>query len=125
MTKSIARSPKRTPPSTTPTLRLSPYAWAKLLHLRDRGRTEVGGFGVSSADDLLRVEDVCLVRQFCTRVTVRFDDSAVADYFDSQVDAGLAPERFGRVWVHTHPSSSAQPTTVDEVTFLRCFGTAD
>jgi len=29
-----------------PTLRFSPYAWAKLLYLRDRGDSEVGGFGI-------------------------------------------------------------------------------
>jgi hypothetical protein len=95
------------------------------LFLRDWGRTEVGGFAVSAADDPLWIEDVQLVRQTCTPVTVRFEDQAVADYFDAQVDAGLAPERFARIWVHTHPGNSAQPTTVDEETFLRCFGTAD
>ena len=45
-----------------PTLRFSPTAWAKLLYLRDRGQTEVGGFGITASDDLLRVEDVQLVR---------------------------------------------------------------
>ena len=30
---------------TTRPLRLTPYAWAKLLRLRDLGDTEVGGFG--------------------------------------------------------------------------------
>ena len=45
-----------------PALRFSPYAWAKLLYLRDRGDTEVGGFGISCPEDLLLVEDVRLVR---------------------------------------------------------------
>src|SRR5687768_13983314 len=87
----------------TKPLRLTPYAWAKLLHLRDLGNTEVGGFGISARDDLLLIEDICLIKQFCSEVTVRFDDEAVADHFDQQVDAGLPPERFARVWVHTHP----------------------
>src|SRR4051812_35743192 len=38
-------------------LRFSPTAWAKLLFLRDIGDTEVGGFGITPADDLLFVED--------------------------------------------------------------------
>ncbi|MBN8625679.1 MAG: hypothetical protein J0M17_09330 [Planctomycetes bacterium] len=42
-----------------------------------------------------------LVRQTCSAVTVKFDDIAVADFFDEQVDLGLAPERFSRVWIHT------------------------
>ena len=126
MTKTIRRRITETLPArANPTLRFSPYAWSKLLYLRDRGCTEVGGFAVSAADDLLLIEDLHLVRQSCTPVTVRFDDQSVADYFDRQVDAGLVPERFARIWVHTHPGNSAQPTTVDEETFLRCFGTAD
>ena len=86
-----------------PALRFSPTAWAKLVCLRDCGPTEVGGFAISAADDLLAVDDVQMVRQTCTPVTVRFDDQSVADYFDRQIDAGLQPERFSRIWVHTHP----------------------
>lgn len=58
-------------------------------------------------------------------MTVEFDDEAVADFFDEQVDAGLKPEQFGRIWIHTHPGSSAQPSRTDETTFARCFGNAD
>src|SRR5687767_11059226 len=108
-----------------PRLRLTPYAWAKLLYLRDRGPTEVGGFGVSHPERLLLVEDVRLVEQLCTPVTVKFTDEAVADYFDAQVDAGHRPEQFGRIWVHTHPGDSPFPSVTDEETFARCFGSTD
>ena len=47
-------------------LRFRPTAWAKLLFLRDYGQTEVGGFGITPADDLLYVEDVRLVKQVCS-----------------------------------------------------------
>jgi hypothetical protein len=113
------RRPKRPP------LRLTPYAWSKLLALRDLDETEVGGFGVSSPHDLLLIEDVHLVRQQCTSVTVKFDDESVADYFDQQVDQGRTPEQFGRIWIHTHPGDSPQPSSTDEATFARCFGAAD
>ena len=109
----------------TPTLRFSPPAWAKLLYLRDRGETEVGGFGICCSDDLLRVDDVQLVRQTCTQVTVEFDDESVADFFDHQVDAGLRPEQFARIWIHTHPGDSARPSSTDEETFARVFGGSD
>ena len=65
------------------------------------------------------------MRQNCTAATVRFDDAAVADHFDECVDAGLAPERFARVWVHTHPGHSARPSGTDERTFARVFGGCD
>jgi len=108
-----------------PTLRFNPYAWAKLLYLRDHGPTEIGGFGLSAEDDLLLVTDICLVRQFCTAISVRFDDTAVADFFDLQVEDGLKPQRFARLWLHTHPGASAEPSSTDEETFARCFGGAD
>jgi len=95
------------------------------LYLRDRGPTEVGGFGIAPADDLLYVEDIQLVRQTCTVVSVAFDDTAVAELFDEQVDAGRRPDQFARVWIHTHPGESAEPSHVDEATFERVFGACD
>ena len=109
----------------SPQLRFSPTAWAKLLFLRDRGTSEVGGFGVTRPDDLLYVEDVQTVQQQCSVVTVEFDDAAVARFFDDQVDAGRQPAQFARVWIHTHPEISAQPSGTDEDTFARVFGSSD
>jgi proteasome lid subunit RPN8/RPN11 len=108
-----------------PRLRFSPTAWAKLLFLRDRGPTEVGGFGIAPAVDLLYVEDMRLVQQTCTSISVAFDDLAVAEFFDDQIDLGRRPEQFGRIWIHTHPGESAQPSHVDEETFDRVFGPCD
>ncbi|TWU40048.1 hypothetical protein Q31b_33920 [Novipirellula aureliae] len=95
---------------------------AKLLYLRDVGPSEVGGFGISNADDLLLVEDIQLVEQVCSVVSVEFDDDSVADFFDQQVDMGRQPEQFARIWIHTHPGASPSPSGTDEETFERCFG---
>jgi hypothetical protein len=96
-----------------------------LLFLRDTGPTEVGAFGISSPSDLLLVEDLVLLQQDCTEVTVRFDDGSVADHFDRQVDLGRTPEQVGRIWIHTHPGSCPLPSRTDETTFSRCFGSSD
>ena len=85
----------------------------------------MGGFGISSADDLLLIEDIAMVDQICTAVSVEFNDDAVADYFDEQVELGRKPEHFGRIWIHTHPGSCPQPSGTDEETFRRCFGSTD
>jgi hypothetical protein len=95
------------------------------LFLRDQGETEVGGFGVASSDDLLHVDDIQLVRQSCTSVSVRFDDESVADFFDRQLDSGRRPEQVGRIWIHTHPGSCPRPSVTDEETFARVFGRTD
>jgi proteasome lid subunit RPN8/RPN11 len=106
-------------------LRFTPYAWAKLQFLRDLGPTEIGGFGISSKDDLLLVEDVGLVKQTCDWASVQFDDDDIARFFDEGVDAGLQPEQFGRIWIHTHPGGCPLPSSTDEATFMRVFGGCD
>jgi len=114
---------RRAPPR--PSLRFSPYAWAKLLYLRDRGETEIGGFGLSAVDDPLLIVDILIVKQRCSVVTVAFDDEAVADLVDELVDHGIHPERFGRIWIHTHPGDCPLPSGTDEATFRRVFGRND
>ena len=105
-----------------PVLRFSPPAWAKLLYLRDLGETEIGGFGISSPSDLLHIADLRLVHQNSTATSLRFSDDGVADYFDEQVDAGVGPQLFSRIWIHTHPGDCPQPSRTDEETFARVFG---
>lgn len=106
-------------------MRLTPYAWSKLLFLRDAGPTEIGGFGISSACDLLLIGDVRLISQVSSVASVKFDDAAVADHFDREVDAGRNPQEFARIWIHTHPGHSPAPSLTDEETFDRCFASAD
>lgn len=108
-----------------PVLRFTPTAWAKLLCMRDLGPVEVGGFAITSPDDLLLVEEFVTVRQLVTVASVTFDDAAVADFFDQQVDAGRQPQQFLRIWCHTHPGDSASPSSTDEDTFARVFGRSD
>lgn len=118
-------NPLMTKRTSNPVLRLTPYAWAKLLFLRDIGPTEVGAFAQSDPNDLLLIQEIHLIKQQSTAVTVSFQDAAVADYFDAMVDRGLSPEVSGRIWVHTHPGDSAEPSYTDEATFSRCFGPSD
>jgi hypothetical protein len=106
-------------------LTFSPLAWLKLQFYCHAGNTEVGGFGLSHADDLLYVEDVIIVRQRCSFATVRFEDAAVADLCDDMADAGIEPQRYLRLWIHTHPGVSVEPSDVDETTFTRVFGDCD
>jgi hypothetical protein len=130
--KTLARDPRplilRLPDHNRPRrplLRFTPTAWAKLQFFRDRGDTEIGGFGVAAPHDLLLIEEFITVRQVTTCVSVAFDDLAVADCFESQVDAGRKPEQFGRAWLHTHPGDSPTPSGSDEHTFRQVFGRYD
>jgi proteasome lid subunit RPN8/RPN11 len=106
-------------------LTFAPLAWLKLQYFCHSGDTEIGGFGITRPKNLLYVEEFRTVRQAVTPMTVRFDDSAVADFFDESVDQGLVPAQFGRIWLHTHPGESAIPSGTDEDTFARAFGGCD
>jgi hypothetical protein len=103
----------------------APLAWLKLMFHLHAGDTEVGGFAITAEEDPLYVQDILTVCQQSTIITVKFDDIAVADHFDKCVDAGLKPDRFARIWWHTHPGSSPEPSVTDEETFDRVFGTCD
>ena len=89
------------------------------------GDTEVGGFAITAEDDPLYVQEFLTVAQNVSMASVEFHDSAVADYFDQCVDQGLKPERFARIWCHTHPADSPRPSLTDEETFARVFGGCD
>ncbi|QDT66652.1 MPN domain-containing protein [Calycomorphotria hydatis] len=108
-----------------PVLRFTPYAWAKLLFLREAIDVEVSGFGITSPEDLLFVEEIFLVPQTGSVAFTSMDDGGVADYFDTQVELGRNPAEFGRIWIHTHPGRCPQPSGTDEETFQRCFGGTD
>ena len=109
----------------TQALTFSALAWLKFQFLCHAGPTEVGGFALSHPDEPLFVEDVLVVQQNCTVVSVSFEDVAVADLFDEMADAGIPPNRFARIWLHTHPGASVDPSGVDETTFARAFGACD
>lgn len=108
-----------------PALEFAPDAWAKLLYFCHRGESEIGGFGVSGPGESLRVREFLTVCQRAGPASVAFSDEAIGDYFDAQADAGRHPQQFGRIWLHTHPGSSAQPSATDEETFGRAFGSCD
>lgn len=108
-----------------PRLTFSPSAWAKLLFLRDAGETEIGGFGISPPEGLLHVDDLVLIPQRTSVASVEFDDEAVADYFEEQVQVGRQPKEFARIWIHTHPGICPLPSPTDEMTFARVFGHCD
>lgn len=115
----------RPPPRCRARLSFAPKAWLKLMWFCHAGDTEVGGFGLTAPGRPLYVTDFLTLPQEVTPISVRFPDEAVADFFDRNIDRGLTPERFSRIWVHTHPGSSARPSMTDEDTFHSAFGACD
>ena len=108
-----------------PRLVFAPLAWLKLQMFCHTGDTEIAGFGISAKTNLLYIEEFVTVKQRASSVTVALDDGAVADFMDRCVDAGVEPQCCMRVWCHTHPGSSPEPSYTDEDTFARVFGSCD
>ncbi len=71
------------------------------------------------------LEDIAVLKQKATSVSTNMDDTALADFTDDMVDAGRKPEQFLRIWLHTHPGSSVDPSHTDEITFREAFGDCD
>jgi len=102
-------------------LRLTPYAWAKLMWMRDKGNTEVAGYCVTGTSDPLLVTDFVLIKQECTIVTFDLDSEDIVEYTDRMMDEGLAPWQCMNILAHTHPSNDTTPSGVDEENFEAAF----
>lgn len=76
-----------------------------------------------SEASVLLIEDVIMIKQVNSAASVEFDAGAVADYMDQLVQEDKSFEDYLRVWVHTHPSDSTTPSSMDETTFHETFGT--
>ena len=69
----------------------------------------MAGFAITDPGDPLYVVDFATVKQEADWATIKFDDEAVADFFDQQVDAGRKPEQV-RQSLAPYPSGR-QPST--------------
>lgn len=90
---------------------------------------EVSLMGVSAGeegDDLITVEDFVCVPQECTSGNTEPTDDGMAIYFENMMfDRGIMPNRCGRIWAHTHPGQSPQPSGTDEDTYRKWFSQAE
>jgi hypothetical protein len=69
---------------------------------------------------------VVTLPQECSVAFVRFDPVGLADYQERMVcERKLPHERFFRIWLHTHPGSSPNPSGVDETNFSEFFDQCD
>lgn len=108
-----------------PTIRFTPFAWSKLLFLRDCGSTEVSGFGITAKNDLLLVEDLRV--WWLSNAPRPVFSSAIPPFrlFDDTSHAQHRDRNSGCIWIHTHPGDCALPSDADEHTFAHCCSTVN
>lgn len=97
--------------------RFSPYAYQKVIYMRDKGGTEVSGFCITDPNEKDLITDFQLVKQACTSVTTDMDKEGMSDFLTNMAEQDIAPAECMRVWLHTHPGSSPSPSGTDEKTF--------
>lgn len=115
-------------PSHSPRLTslvLSPLAYLELQFHCQHADTEIAAMAISSEHDPLYVERIQVLKQTASPCFVEMDDAAVADHIENCAELGIPPARCGRIWMHTHPADSADPSITDEQTFSRAFGGCD
>lgn len=90
---------------------------------------EVSLMGISvgeEGDDLLTIDDFKCVPQECTAGNTEPTDEGMAIYFENMMlDNGIMPNQCGRIWAHTHPGVSPQPSGTDEETYRKWFKDAE
>jgi len=101
-------------------------AWAKLNQFLHKKKLEVSGFGIAEdPEDLLLVTDFITVPQVCGVASTEMDDEGVAAFHEKMAwERELKHDQFLRIWIHTHPGDSAQPSSMDEETFAKEFGSS-
>ncbi len=107
------------------TLRFTAYAYSKLLWMRDRGNTEVAGYGITTTEDPLLVTDFVLVKQECTGVSFDLDPNDIVDHQERMMDKGIPPWACMDILIHSHPGNSPQPSDTDEKNFVKAFSHPD
>ena len=106
-------------------LSFTPYAKAKIHHIRDIGSTEICGFGISTIENPTLVIDFVMVPQKCTSATAEMEDDGLLVYQDAMLAKNYDPWQFRSIWIHTHPGSSANPSGTDETTYTKFFKDKD
>ena len=102
-------------------LRFTPYAWAKLVWMMNRGSTEVAGYGVTATKDPLLITDFVLIKQKCTSVSFDLDQNDIAEYVERMTDNGLPAWAYMNILCHSHPGNDPSPSGVDEDNFEEAF----
>ena len=102
-------------------LSFTPYAWAKMLYMRDRGNTEVAGYGVTGTEDPLLVTDFRLIKSECTGTSFDMDPDDGAEFMETMLDVGLMPWQYSNILIHTHPGNGPNPSGTDEKNFMKAF----
>lgn len=106
-------------------LTMSPRAYWHLHWLCQRTPDEVSCMGILAQAGEFRIQDVILVKQIVSTVSVDLD---MVWWADKQVELyekdAIEPWQTS-AWIHTHPQGVKKPSATDEETMAKSFGSWD
>lgn len=97
-------------------IRISPHAYQKVAFFT-RKDVEVGGFAITSPEDPSLILDFVVLPQTSSSCEFDFSPDGMQNYLNEMVDAGISPNNCFRMYIHTHPGNSPQPSSVDNEQF--------
>ncbi len=106
-------------------LRISPFAFAKMVFWRDCGDTEVAAYATTKTHDPLLITDFRLIKQECTSIKFDLDTNDLAEDVERTLDDGLCPWQTHNILCHSHPGNSPNPSGPDEINFQKAFSHPD
>lgn len=106
-------------------LRISPFAFAKMVFWRNCGDTEVAAYATTKTRDPLFITDFRLIKQECTGITFDLNTDDLAEDVERTLDDGLCPWQTHNILCHSHPGNSPGPSGTDEANFAKAFSRPD
>lgn len=99
----------------------SAYAWEKLRAVRDTDgqKTEVTCYAIcKDPENPYYIHDLMFPKQACGMAHVDIEMGDFEDKIDQLLDSEVEhPYQVNSIWIHTHPGSSATPSSKDMETF--------
>lgn len=103
------------PPSLGNSLIFHPIAWLELKWFLLHKPVEVSCMGIAEIPDHpLYITRLAWLPQNNSAGFVEFHEGAFSTHLNDSLDAGLQPYQATRIWIHTHPGGSPNPSGQDE-----------
>ena len=103
------------------TLYFTPSAYQKAMFFLQKD-VEVGAFCITDKDQPNLIIDYIVLKQESTSVSFEFDKDSLENYLNDMVDQDYSPSQCFRIFAHSHPGNSADPSGTDWTTFNQLMG---
>ena len=99
-------------------LTMTTSVWSRIMNSRNAAKTEIGFLGICEDPERpLHITDLYMPKQLCNSVHMDFDENDIAEHMMDMAELNILPSQCMRIWIHTHPGPSCEPSGEDRTTF--------